>query len=215
MFPPVAAAITQNFKVFSDISRIGSFFMVGMLIFSRSVKSFAVMAGMLSSRKKNFLMSICFGLFSVGTVVPLGAVLAALSGKMVAASVISTLAMVFALKWFTFWASKKGKDAFYLPIFIFVCMIVVQIAKHLQMKNPNPITFTLNTGLGIPVYLGSIICDTDVLLNSYQEDEYAFRSFCLHMKISNLFFRIMEVLIILYDYRNMEIIQMLQKLNKF
>ncbi|KAI9195840.1 hypothetical protein LWI28_018613 [Acer negundo] len=175
MFPPVAAAITQNFQVFSAIFGIGSF---------------------------------C-------TIVPLGAVLAALSGKMVAASVISTLAMVFALKWFTFWASKKGHDAFYLPIFIFVCMIVVQIAKHLQMKNPNPITFTLNTGLGIPVYLGSIICDTDELLNRYQEDDYAFHSFCLHVKISNLFFRIMEVLIVLYDYQNMEIIQMLQKLHKF
>ncbi|KAK2646838.1 hypothetical protein Ddye_022033 [Dipteronia dyeriana] len=54
-------------------------------------------------------------------------------GKMVSASVISTLAMVFALKWFTFWASKKGQDAFYLPIFIFVCMLVVHIAKHLQL----------------------------------------------------------------------------------
>ncbi|KAK4857133.1 hypothetical protein QYF36_024877 [Acer negundo] len=104
MFPPVAAAITQNFQVFSAIFGIGSF---------------------------------C-------TIVPLGAVLAALSGKMVAASVISTLAMVYALKWFTFWASKKGHDAFYLSIFIFVCMIVVQIAKHLQDNGGSHCTLRLS-----------------------------------------------------------------------
>ena len=55
------------------------------------------------------------------------------------------------------------------------------------MKNPNPITFILNTGLGIPVYLGSIICDTDELLNRYQEDEYAFRSLSSYEDIESLF----------------------------
>ncbi|XP_077231736.1 protein LIFEGUARD 2-like [Tasmannia lanceolata] len=140
----------------------------------------------------NFLLLM---LFTVLLSFSLGLSCAFASGRVILEAVILTAVLVVSLSLYTFWAARRGHDFGFLGPFLFGSLTVLLVYGIIQIFFPlGKIAVMIYGALGVILFSGYIVYDTDNLIKRFTYDEYICASICLYLDIVNLFIFLLTLL---------------------
>ncbi|XP_010556773.1 PREDICTED: BI1-like protein [Tarenaya hassleriana] len=158
------------------------------------ITPFIVMCPLYYYHQKHPVNYFLLGIFTLALAFAVGLTCAFTSGKIILESVILTTAVVLALTFYTFWASKKGYDFNFLGPFLFASVIVLIVFALVQVLFPlGRIGVMIYGCLGSIIFSGYIIYDTDNLIKRYSYDEYIWAAISLYLDIINLFLSLLTL----------------------
>ncbi|XP_050365608.1 protein LIFEGUARD 4-like [Argentina anserina] len=137
-----------------------------------------------------FLVETWLGWFLKHTII-----ITSVSGKVVLEAAILTVAIFLSLTLYTFWAARRGHDFNFLGPFLFASLLTLVVFGVIQIFLPlGKISHMIYGIVGILVFCGYIVYDTDELIKRYQYDEYILAAIDLYLDLLNLFLKILEVM---------------------
>ncbi|KAL6217295.1 hypothetical protein ACLB2K_010512 [Fragaria x ananassa] len=121
--------------------------------------------------------------------------LAVIFGKVVLEAAILTAAIFLGLTLYTFWGARRGHDFNFLGPFLFASLLALLVFGVIQIFLPLGKTSHMIIGIvGILVFCGYIVHDTDELIKRYEYDEYILAAIDLYLDLINLFLKILEMM---------------------
>ncbi|KZV26848.1 hypothetical protein F511_42786, partial [Dorcoceras hygrometricum] len=106
-----------------------------------------------------------------------------------------TLVVTLGLTIFTFVAAKRGWDFSFLGPFLFCALFLLIAFSILRIVFPMGRLGRQVIGcIGVLVYSGYIIYDTDNLIKRFSYDEYMEAAMCLFLDIINLFIYLLQIM---------------------
>ncbi|KEH23815.1 hypothetical protein MtrunA17_Chr7g0260221 [Medicago truncatula] len=133
-------------------------------------------------------------IFTVALASSIGLTWAFFSGKAILVSVISTIAVVFSLTLYTYWAAKRGHDFGSLDRFLLGALLVLILFALILVLFPlDKLSHLIYGCLGAIIFYGYIFIDTDNLNKRFSNDEYILASISLYLNVIPFYFCILLI----------------------
>ncbi|PIN07604.1 N-methyl-D-aspartate receptor glutamate-binding subunit [Handroanthus impetiginosus] len=134
-------------------------------------------------------------LFTVAMAGMIGAATTQRRGEAVLLAAGLTLLVTVALTLFTFFAAKRGYDFSFLGPFLLCALLVLIAFGIIRIIFPmGHIGNQVFACIGVLIFSGFIIYDTDNLIKRYDYDQYIAAAACLYLDIVNLFLDLLSLL---------------------
>ncbi|KAK9945585.1 hypothetical protein M0R45_011093 [Rubus argutus] len=159
------------------------------------ITSLVVLFAMFVYSKQHPLNYMLLGAFTICEALMVGLSCAFTSGKVILEAAILTAVIFLCLTLYTFWAARRGHDFNFLGPFLFSSLVALVVFGVIQIVLPlGKMTHMIYGIVGILVFCGYIVHDTDELIKRYEYDEYILAAIDLYLDILNLFLKLVEVM---------------------
>ncbi|XP_040364523.1 protein LIFEGUARD 2 [Rosa chinensis] len=159
------------------------------------ITSLAVLVAMVFCSKHHQLNYVLLGAFTICEALMVGVSCAFTSGTVGLEAVILTAVIFLSLTLYTFCAARRGHDFNFLGPFLFASLLALLVFGVIQIFLPLGKTSHMIYGIvGILIFCGYIVHDTDELIKHYEYDEYILAAIDLYLDLLNLFLRFLELM---------------------
>ncbi|XP_031489526.1 protein LIFEGUARD 3-like [Nymphaea colorata] len=168
---------------------------LGRFLFNASlVMPFAILIPMYIFRQMHPVNFVFLGLYTLSISFLVGFACALTNGRAVLEAASVTVVLFLSLTLYTYWAARRGHDFQFLRPFLFSSLTTLIFFGFLQLFFPfSGIASMIYSIIGIIIFSGYVIYDTDDLIKRYSYDEYIWASCRLYLDIINLFLLLLRL----------------------